>query len=161
MRGIRFNLTDAMIHPDPAHRKQGQIIPSSRRLFHGLELLSRPTLEEPIFMCEITSTTDVIGGIYQTINQRRGIILEENPVEGSPLSIVKAYLPVAESYGFSSALRGNTQGKAFPQCFFDHWEKIPGTPFEDAKGTNLVHTIRKRKGLKEEIPELKDLLDKL
>lgn len=121
MRGIRFNLTDAMIHQDPAHRKQGQIVPSSRRLFQGLELMSRPTLEEPIFMCEITSTNDVIGGIYQTITQRRGTIIEEMPVEGSPLSIVKAYLPVSESYGFSSVLRGNTQGKAFPQCFFDHW----------------------------------------
>ena len=80
MRGIRYNLTDAMIHADPAHRKQGQVIPCSRRLFHGLELLSHPTLEEPIFMCEITSTSDVIGGIYQTINQRRGVILEENPI---------------------------------------------------------------------------------
>ena len=77
------------------------------------------------------------------------------------MSLVKAYLPVAESHGFSSVLRGNTQGKAFPQCFFDHWERIPGMPFEDAKGTNLVMNIRKRKGLKEEIPDKKDLLDKL
>ena len=75
MRGIRYNFTDAQIHADPAHRKQGQIIPGSRRLFHGLELLANPTLEEPIFMCEITSTNDVIGGIYQTLNQRRGIVI--------------------------------------------------------------------------------------
>ena len=95
MRGIRFNLTDALIHTDPAHRKQAQVVPASRRLFHGLELMCRPTLEEPIFMCEITSTSDVIGGIYQTLSQRRGVVTEENPVEGSPLTVVKAYLPVS------------------------------------------------------------------
>lgn len=83
--------------------------------------MSRPTLEEPIFMCEITSTADVVGGIYQTLSQRRGMVTEEMPVEGSPLTVVKAYLPVSESFGFTSVLRGNTQGKAFPQCFFDHW----------------------------------------
>lgn len=51
-------------------------------------------------MCEITAPGDAIGGIYQTLNQRRGTILEENQLEGS-LSVVKAYLPVAESYGFT------------------------------------------------------------
>ena len=111
-------------------------------------------------MCEITAPGDAIGGIYQTLNQRRGTILEENQLEGS-LSIVKAYLPVAESYGFTEDLRGNTQGRAFPQCFFDHWAKISGIPGEDPKATNLVHTIRKRKGMKEEIPLINELFDKL
>lgn len=160
MRGVRFNLTDANIHADPAHRKAGQILPAARRLFHGLELCARPTLLEPMFLCEITTPNDAIGGIYQTLNQRRGMIIEENQLEGA-LSIVKAYLPVAESYGFSGDLRGKTQGKAFPQCVFSHWEKISGVPYEDEKATKLVLEIRKRKGLKEELPEFKDFLDKL
>lgn len=36
MRGIKFNIVDAMIHADSAHRKGAQVVPSSRRLFHGL-----------------------------------------------------------------------------------------------------------------------------
>lgn len=120
MRGIRFNIVDAIPHPDPAHRKTAQILPAAKRLLHGLQLKSRPTLLEPIFLCEITAPSEVMGGIYQTLNQRRGQIIEENQLEGA-LNIVKAYLPVAESYGFSGDLRGNTQGKAFPQCFFSHW----------------------------------------
>ena len=111
-------------------------------------------------MCEITSPNDAIGGIYQTLNQRRGAIIEENQLEGS-LSVVKAYLPVATSYGFAEDLRSNTQGKAFPQCFFDHWQNISGLPYEDAKATNLIIDIRKRKGMKEELPDQKDFLDKL
>lgn len=120
MRGIKFNIVDALIHADSAHRRGAQVVPSSRRLFQGLELAARPTLQEPVLMCEITAPNEVIGGIYQTLNQRRGAIIDESQLEGS-LSIVKAYLPVATSYGFAETLRGNTQGKAFPQCFFDHW----------------------------------------
>jgi elongation factor 2 len=39
---------------------------------------------------------------------------------------VKAYLPVAESFGFNGELRSHTAGQAFPQCVFDHWETMNG-----------------------------------
>ena len=73
MRGIKFNITDTMIHQDPAHQRGAQVVPVSRRLFHGLELHGRPTLEESILMCEIKAPREAIGGIYQTLNQRRGM----------------------------------------------------------------------------------------
>ena len=76
MRGVRFNLVDANVHNDPAHRKGSQIIPASRRLFQGLQLKSRPTLLEPLFLCEITAPSEVMGGIYQTLNIRRGQIID-------------------------------------------------------------------------------------
>ena len=101
-----------------------------------------------------------MGGIYQTLSKRRGKIIEEIQLEG-PLRIVKAYMPVSASYGFSGELRGNTPGKAFPQCIFSHWEKISGLPLEDEKAYDLVRSIRKRKGMKEDLPEVSDLLDKL
>ena len=50
---------------------------------------------------------------------------------------------------------------AFPQCFFDHWEKISGIPLVDVKATEIVKQIRKRKGLKEEIPSIEHNLDKI
>ena len=76
-----------------------------------------------------------MGGIYQTLTQRRGIVIGEEPVSGTPLVIVKAYLPVAESFGFTQHLRASTSGRAFPQCVFDHWETIGSDPFEaNSKG---------------------------
>jgi elongation factor 2 len=57
-------------------------------------------------------------------------------------------------------LRGNTPGKAFPQCVFDHWEQIKGLPLTDEKAKALVLGIRKRKGLKDQMPDLNDYLDK-
>jgi elongation factor 2 len=50
---------------------------------------------------------------------------------------------------------------AFPQNFFDHWERISGLPLEDIKATEIVTNIRKRKGLKEEIPSLDNYIDKM
>lgn len=58
-------------------------------------------------------------------------------------------------------LRGNTQGKAFPQNVFDHWEHIKGLPFVDQKATDLILAIRKRKGLKDEMPDVKNYEDKM
>jgi len=103
-----------------------------------------------------------MGGIYQTLTQRRGIVIGEEPVAGTPLLIVKAYLPVAESFGFTQALRSATSGRAFPQCVFDHWELVPGDVTDSgSKSGQLVDTIRKRKGLKPGIPALDNFIDKL
>lgn len=121
MRGMRFNIFDCELHADAIHRGGGQIMPAARRLFYALELLSCPTLVEPIFSCEITAPSDCMGGVYQSLNQRRGQVIEEIQISGTPLNLVKAFLPVSESFGFTGMLRGNTQGKAFPQCVFDHW----------------------------------------
>ena len=77
------------------------------------------------------------------------------------MHIVKAYLPVAESFGFASILRANTQGMAFPQNFFDHWEMISGLPYHDNKAEELVLGIRRRKGMKEELQVFEHYVDKL
>jgi len=71
-------------------------------------------------------------------------------------------LPVSESFGFTAALRGHTQGQAFPQCVFDHWQVVSGNPMEAGnKSAEIIAQIRKRKGLKEGIPPLENYLDKL
>merc|ERR1712071_362562 len=63
---------------------------------------------------------------------------------------------------FTADLRSNTGGQAFPQCVFDHWQILPGSPFEPTSRPGIVVTdTRKRKGLKEGIPALDSYLDKL
>ena len=102
-----------------------------------------------------------MSGIYKCFNARRGLIFLEEPVVGTPLVIVKAYLPVRESFGFTAHLRSETSGKAFPQCSFDHWEVIGNDPFDVKSQTYVIAMeIRKRKGLKKELPILADLIDK-
>ena len=56
------------------------------------------------------------------LNRRRGQVFSEEQRPGTPMFTVKAYLPVNESFGFTADLRSHTQGQAFPQSVFDHWE---------------------------------------
>ena len=56
--------------------------------------------------------------------------------------VVKAYLPVNESFGFTADLRSNTGGQAFPQCVFDHWTILQGDPGDPTtKPGNLVKQL--------------------
>ena len=88
MRGMRFNVVDCELHTDAIHRGGGQIMPAARRLFYALELLCGPTLLEPIFSCEITAPMDCMGGVYQSLNTRRGQVVEETQISGTPLNLV-------------------------------------------------------------------------
>lgn len=92
MRGMRFNVLDCELHTDAIHRGGGQIMPAARRLFYALELLCSPTLLEPIFNCEITAPMDCMGGVYQSLNSRRGQVVEEVQIPGTPLNIVIIFL---------------------------------------------------------------------
>ena len=59
-------------------------------------------------------------------------------------------------------LRAATSGQAFPTMLFDHWEAMPDDPIKPGTRTNeLVKGIRKRKGLKEDVPLLNEYEDKL
>jgi len=162
MRGVRFNIMDVVLHADAIHRGGGQIIPTARRVFYAAELTAQPRLMEPIFLVEITCPQTVIGGIYAVMNKRRGQIIEEIQRIGTPLTNIKAHLPVMESFGFTADLRSNTSGQAFPQCVFDHWKIVQGDVFDPStKSYEIVMGIRKRKGMPEEVPPLDRFLDKL
>jgi elongation factor 2 len=162
VRGVRFNIHDVTLHADSIHRGDGQIIPCARRVFYASLLTAQPCLMEPVFLVEIQCSESVIGGIYGVLNRRRGHVMSEEQKLGTPLHMVRAYLPVMESFGFTADLRSHTSGQAFPQCVFDHWQIMPGNPLETgSKPNQLVLQIRKRKGISHEIPQLDRYLDKL
>ena len=104
LRGVRFDVHDTTIHSDSAHRGAGQIIPAARRVLYACQLLSAPRLQEPVFLCEITCPNEVAGSVYSCLAQRRGIVDEEIAIESTPLTLIKAFLPVAESFGKLSTL---------------------------------------------------------
>jgi len=162
MRGVRINIHDVTLHADAIHRGGGQIIPTARRCFYACVLTAQPRLLEPVYLVEIQCPQDATGGIYSCLNRRRGHIFEENTVQGTPMVHVKAYLPVNESFGFTADLRSQTQGKAFPQCVFDHWQMMADDPMDEtSKSSVIVTTTRTRKGLNPQIPPLDKFLDKM
>ena len=161
LRGVRFNIQDVELHTDAIHRGDGQIMPTARRVYYASEMTANPRFQEPIYLCNIAAPQDVMSGIYQCFSQRRGVVFSEEAVQGTPLLEVKAYLPVAESFGFTAHLRSLTSGQAFPQSSFSHWEIINQDPFDvKSKAYEITMNIRKRKGLKLELPILNDYIDK-
>ncbi|KAG0349116.1 Elongation factor 2 [Podila minutissima] len=161
MRGCRFNILDVVLHADAIHRGGGQIIPACRSAIYAAAYVAQPGLMEPVYLVEITCPEQAMGGIYGVLNKRRGHTIGEEQRPGTPMYIVKAHLPVAESFGFTADLRQATGGQAFPQSVFDHWQLMNGVSNEDPKLIEKILSIRKRKGLKEEIPPLDRFLDRL
>jgi elongation factor 2 len=162
MRGNRFNLMDVVLHADAIHRGMGQIMPTARRVCFSSMLAGGPGLLEPVYLANISVPQDAMGNVYGVLTRRRGHVFSEEQRPGTPMMTLLAYLPVLESFGFTADLRSNTGGKAFPQCSFDHWEPMSGSPFDAGTKTNeAVTNVRARKGLKEGVPGLADYLDKL
>jgi len=162
MRAVRFNIYDVTLHTDAIHRGGGQIIPTARRVLYASALTAEPGLMEPVYLVEIQCPENAVGGIYGVLNRRRGHVFEEAQTPGTPMFVVKAYLPVNESFGFTADLRSNTGGQAFPQCVFDHWQVMPGDPLQEgSKPHEICQTTKKRKGLKMDLPDLNNYMDKL
>jgi len=162
LRAVRFNVYDVTLHADAIHRGGGQIIPTARRVLYASMLTAEPRMMEPVYLVEIQCPENAVGGIYGVLNRRRGHVFEEAQTPGTPMFVVKAYLPVNESFGFTADLRSNTGGQAFPQCMFDHWQVMPGCPLtEGTKPFQIVEDCKKRKGLKPGPPSLDNYLDKL
>jgi len=138
----------------------GEAVKSSppRRVMHASFLAAEPTLMEPVYLAEIQCIDSVLGGVYQTLNRRRGQIFSEERHEGTPICNLKAYLPVRGSFGLISAIRAATGGQAFPQLVFDHWKMMSQ---EMLQSTNVIEEIRVRKGLSSHVPPFEDFNDKL
>ena len=107
---------------------------------------------EPVYQVDIQVPDTKIGIIYSCIAQKRGRVISEQNSVGS-LCIVKAYLPVLESFGFNAYIRAQTGGQSFPQMMFDHWEPMSGNPLDP---NSKVHQL-----VKDTIPPLEEYLDKL
>jgi len=162
MRSVRFNLHDVTLHTDAIHRGGSQIIPTARKCLYASILTATPRLLEPVYLVEVQCPENAIGGVYSTLSRKRGHVFYEEQRPGTPLYNVKAYLPVNESFGFTSELRAATSGQAFPQCVFDHWQLLNADPFESgSRAFEIIATTRSRKGLNEGIPGLDRYLDKL
>ncbi|KAG0363102.1 Elongation factor 2, partial [Gamsiella multidivaricata] len=141
MRGCRFNILDVVLHADAIHRGGGQIIPACRSAIYAAAYVAQPGLMEPVYLVEITCPEQAMGGIYGVLNKRRGHTIGEEQRPGTPMYIVKAHLPVAESFGFTADLRQATGGQAFPQLVFDHWQLMNGVSNEDPKLMEKILSI--------------------
>jgi elongation factor 2 len=141
--GVKVKLMDAKLHEDTIHRGPAQIIPAVRDGIYGAMCQAGRVLLEPMQKIFISVPPDYMGGAVNLINQRRGTILEMGQ-DGAD-STVTAKCPVADMFGFSSDIRGSTQGRAIWSIENAGFERL--MPDLQKK---VVTEIRTRKGLNPE-----------
>ncbi|OIS62262.1 elongation factor G, partial [Bacillus subtilis] len=95
-----------------------------------------PVLLEPIMKVEVVIPEEYMGDIMGDITSRRGRV-EGMEARGNA-QVVRAMVPLAEMFGYATALRSNTQGRGTFTMFMDHYEEVPKSVSEEI--------IKKNKG---------------
>jgi elongation factor G len=84
---------------------------------------AQPVLLEPIMAVEVETPPDFMGNVVGDLSSRRGIIQGMEDVIG--VKIIKAEVPLGEMFGYSTALRSATQGRATYTMEFKHYAEAP------------------------------------
>ena len=151
VQNVKISLVDVKLHEDAIHRGPAQVIPAVRSAVKAGLLLANDTLLEPMQNLQITVPQDHMGAATAQIQGRRGQVYDMKS-EGDTM-IVVGKAPVAELFGFAGDVRSVTEGRAMWSTEFAGFETVPGGMLKE-----VVKEIRKRKGLKENIPEPADYL---
>jgi elongation factor 2 len=152
LRGVKVKLLDAQIHENPEQRESPQIMRAVSRAILGSILTAKPVLLEPIYKIELSVQGSWLGFSLGIITRRRGKI--QTVENRGALNVIIGQIPVAETFGLPTEIRSATSGRAFWQCNFHHWEKVP----EDI-AAETIRKIRERKGLPLQIPKLEKFVD--
>ncbi|MCM2464827.1 elongation factor EF-2 [Methanoculleus oceani] len=151
VQNLKIRLVDVKLHEDAIHRGPGQVIPAVRSAVKAGLLMGGDSLLEPIQKIQITVPTDQMGAATSQIQGRRGQV-SDMLSEGDTMTIV-GRAPVAELFGFAGDIRSATEGRAMWSTEFAGFELVPAGIVGD-----VVKNIRRRKGLKEQIPRPDDYL---
>ncbi|KAK1510805.1 elongation factor Tu GTP binding domain-containing protein [Colletotrichum tamarilloi] len=164
IRNTKFRITDVSLASEAIFRGGGQIIPTSRRACYSSFLMASPRLMEPLYSVSVTGPEDSATEVYTTLARRRGHVLQDGPVAGTPLYRVNGLIPVIDSFGFETDLRIKTKGMAMVSLTFDSWSIVPGDPLDkevilrplqpasaQATARDFVLKTRRRKGLSEDV----------
>jgi len=138
--GLKVRLVDAKLHEDSVHRGPAQVIPAARSAIYGAMCQAGRILLEPVQKVFINVPQDFMGPAIGDIQGRRGVIEDINQ-EGE-VTVIQAKAPVAEMFGFASAIRSATQGRALWSTENAGFEPVPKDLLNE-----VVRSIRTRKGL--------------
>jgi len=84
---------------------------------------ANPVLLEPMMAVEVESPEDFMGNVVGDLSSRRGMIQGMEDVPG--FKVIRAEVPLAEMFGYSTALRSATQGRATYSMEFKHYSEAP------------------------------------
>jgi len=151
VQNLKIRLVDVKLHEDAIHRGPAQVIPAVRSAVKAGLLMAGDSLLEPVQKIQITVPALQMGPATSQIQGRRGQVFDMQS-EGDTMTII-GKAPVAELFGFAGDIRSATEGRAMWSTEFIGFEIVPGGIVDE-----VVKAIRRRKGLKEQIPRPDDYL---
>ncbi|WP_311441711.1 elongation factor G [Hoylesella enoeca] len=140
MTGMKVTLTDGSFHPVDSDQLSFEL--AAHNAFRNACPKAGPVLMEPIMKVEVVTPEENMGDVIGDLNKRRGQV-EGMDEARSGARIVKAMVPLAEMFGYVTALRTITSGRATSSMEYDHHaplsSSIAKTVLEEVKGrTDLV-----------------------
>ena len=119
--GLKVTLIDGSFHPVDSDQLSFEL--AARNAFKNACPQAGPALMEPIMKVEVVTPEESMGDVIGDLNKRRGMVqgMEE---ARSGARIVKAMVPLAEMFGYVTALRTITSGRATSSMEYDHHEAV-------------------------------------
>ena len=119
--GVHANVYDGSYHEVDSSEMAFHIAGSMA--FKEAMQKAAPVLLEPIMKVEVTMPEEYMGDVIGDLNSRRGRVEGMEDIGGGKL--VKAFVPLAEMFGYSTDLRSRTQGRGNYSMFFEKYEPVP------------------------------------
>jgi len=133
---LKVVLKDGSFHPVDSDQLSFEIC--ARMAFRHACPKAKPVLLEPIMSLEVVTPEDYMGDIVGDLNRRRGQINAMDSTTGGA-RIVKAFVPLAEQFGYVTVLRTISSGRATSTMSFDHYAEVPA---------NLAKEVIEKSGYK-------------
>ena len=121
VQSLKVTLKDGSFHPVDSDQLSFEI--AARMAFRHACPKCKPVILEPIMDLEVVTPEDYMGDIVGDLNRRRGQINAMDSTIGA--RIVKAYVPLAEQFGYVTILRTISSGRATSTMAFDHYAEVP------------------------------------
>ena len=118
---LKVTLKDGSFHPVDSDQLSFEL--AARLAFRHACPKAKPVLLEPIMSLEVVTPEDYMGDIVGDLNRRRGQINAMDSTLGA--RIVKAYVPLAEQFGYVTILRTISSGRATSTMTFHHYAEVP------------------------------------
>ena len=119
--GVHANVYDGSYHEVDSSEMAFHIAGSMA--FKEAMQKAAPVLLEPIMKVEVTMPEEYMGDVIGDLNSRRGRVEGMEDIGGGKM--VKAFVPLAEMFGYSTDLRSKTQGRGNYSMFFEKYEPVP------------------------------------
>ncbi len=119
--GLKVTLTDGSFHPVDSDQLSFELV--AHQAFKKLCPQAGPVLMEPIMKVEVVTPEENMGDVIGDLNKRRGLVqgMEE---ARSGARVVKAMVPLSEMFGYVTALRTITSGRATSSMEYDHHSPV-------------------------------------